>query len=109
MLHRLCGLEVRHSVRDREIGEIFRGGEEGLCGGMYCYNVSSENCIIVMPLEYTACGTGKWCRTGLCVEEGATNPPTKPPGSETVFDCVAFVLKLDFLRFFDCFRHVLFD
>ncbi|GFS02014.1 A disintegrin and metalloproteinase with thrombospondin motifs 1 [Elysia marginata] len=104
--------QCRHHLQDSSSSycssvQTDNGGEEGLCSGMYCDETSTDFCVVVLPLEHTACGTGKWCRTGLCVEEGVepTNPPTQPTGPETIFDCVPFLLRLDFLGLLDCFRN----
>ncbi|KAK3773411.1 hypothetical protein RRG08_067130 [Elysia crispata] len=87
------------------------GGEGNLCSGMYCTNPSSPgSCRAMIPLEYTNCGSGKWCRTGFCLDEGVepTNPPAPPPGPETIFDCIPFLLRLDFFGLLSCLRDVLF-
>ncbi|KAK3773410.1 hypothetical protein RRG08_067129 [Elysia crispata] len=83
------------------------GGESNLCSGMFCSNpASSRSCRAMIPLEYTNCGSGKWCRTGFCLDEGVepTNPPPGPSVPQSIFDCVPFLLRLDFLGLVFCLR-----
>ncbi|KAK3773404.1 hypothetical protein RRG08_067123 [Elysia crispata] len=88
------------------------GGESSLCGGMFCAIPTNPGfCETVLPLEYTTCGSGKWCKTGSCVDEGVepTNPPTEEPTEpQTIFDCIPFLFRGDFLGLLTCFRDVLF-
>ncbi|GFN99652.1 Zinc metalloproteinase/disintegrin [Plakobranchus ocellatus] len=68
--------------------QIQNGGEDSLCGGMYCSIPGSPNvCRPLLPLEFTTCGTGKWCQLGICVdvEEDTTTTPatTQAPTTTT--------------------------
>ncbi|KAK3773417.1 hypothetical protein RRG08_067132 [Elysia crispata] len=87
-----------------------QGGESELCRGMYCTEPGDPSlCGVIVPLEYTSCGSGKWCRVGFCLDEGVepTNPPPGPPGPYTIFDCFPFLLRFDLLGLIICLRNVL--
>ncbi|KAK3765005.1 hypothetical protein RRG08_011090 [Elysia crispata] len=87
------------------------GGENSMCGGMLCTVPDSPSeCIAIIPLEYTACGNGKWCRTGLCLDEDEepTDPPPIQPGPQTIFDCISYLLGRDFKGLLICFADVFF-
>ncbi|KAK3773412.1 hypothetical protein RRG08_067131 [Elysia crispata] len=82
-----------------------QGGESELCRGMYCTEPGDPSlCGVIVPLEYTSCGSGKWCRVGFCLDEGVepTNPPPGPPGPYTIFDCFPFLLRFDLLGLIIC-------
>ncbi|KAK3804182.1 hypothetical protein RRG08_012062, partial [Elysia crispata] len=56
------------------------GGESSLCGGMYCSIPGSPlSCRTMLPLEFTTCGSGKWCRAGFCVDVEEDPTTTQPP------------------------------
>ncbi|GFN99649.1 hypothetical protein PoB_002615500 [Plakobranchus ocellatus] len=61
--------------------------EDFLCGGMFCSIPGWPGlCLPLLPLEYTTCGTGKWCRFGFCVdveEDTTTTPATKQAPTTT--------------------------
>ncbi|GFS02042.1 A disintegrin and metalloproteinase with thrombospondin motifs 1 [Elysia marginata] len=85
------------------------GGESNLCSGMFCSRPSNPSiCETVLPLEYTTCGSGKWCRLGFCVDEGV-EPTNAPPGEgpstpQNIFDCIPFLLRGDWIGLLTCFR-----
>ncbi|GFN95842.1 hypothetical protein PoB_002234800 [Plakobranchus ocellatus] len=57
-------------------------GNESLCGGMYCaLPDSSGSCVPILPLEYTTCGTDKWCELGFCVQANITSGNGSGSGS----------------------------
>ncbi|RUS88880.1 hypothetical protein EGW08_003319 [Elysia chlorotica] len=89
------------------------GGESNLCSGMFCTDpndADAAECIAIIPLEYSSCGADMWCRLGNCMNNNeeptnpppATNQPPSPP--RTIFDCLPFLLKLDFLGLIFCIR-----
>ncbi|RUS88878.1 hypothetical protein EGW08_003317, partial [Elysia chlorotica] len=60
------------------------GGEGSLCGGMYCSIPGSPlSCRTMLPLEYTTCGAGQWCRAGFCVAVEEDTTTTQAPTTTT--------------------------
>ncbi|KAK3789282.1 hypothetical protein RRG08_001672 [Elysia crispata] len=83
------------------------GGISGICNGMWCTIPSRPGyCRAMVPLEYTYCGFGKWCRMGLCVnnDRTTTSRPIPAPGPQTIFDCVPYLQRLDLIGLLACFR-----
>ncbi|KAK3792286.1 hypothetical protein RRG08_007364 [Elysia crispata] len=127
-----CGLFFGNSSSSYCSGVQSRyGGENSLCSGMWC-NIPTNlrYCRVMMPLEYTNCGYRKWCRLGYCVTnpEAPTTTTRRPttrrpttsrpttsrpttrrptttasPGPRTIFDCIVYLLRLDFLGLLICF------
>ncbi|XP_062602104.1 TBC1 domain family member 4-like [Saccostrea cucullata] len=55
----------------------FNGDFSTVCTGLWCFNPNTGNsCNLVVPLDYTTCGSGKWCNQGECK---ADNSAPKEP------------------------------
>ncbi|XP_048778741.2 uncharacterized protein LOC125682303 isoform X2 [Ostrea edulis] len=57
----------------------FNGDFSSICTGLWCFNPDTGNsCDLVVPLDYTTCGSRKWCHDGICESDAAApnNPET---------------------------------
>ncbi|XP_059168802.1 salivary glue protein Sgs-3-like [Physella acuta] len=75
--------------------QISQGGEQNLCGGMFCKLPGSSTCQAMIPQEFTPCASNKWCVAGKCVDK-ITSRPTTPQD-----DCVQF-LRVDIIKYRAC-------
>lgn len=75
-IHQQCAHIMRNS-QSYACMNNFNNDFSTICTGMWCFNpISGSSCDLVVPFDYTACGTGKWCVNGECRAD--SNAPTEP-------------------------------
>ena len=70
------------------------GGEENLCGGMFCEEPSNPSvCTTMLPQEYTTCGTGKVGLLSLSINKSATLKRSSLGGEYIKFSSSSHIKK----------------